>query len=85
MCFLSNARKSPFQPCNYQISKSIVHVINFGDIAVMYKQFAILSDMYCNTDWQIEMFKEATLMVTSRDKCIFQVFSKICCWSTSEF
>ena len=30
-------------PCNYQLSKSIVHEIKFGDIAVIYiyKQFAI--------------------------------------------
>ena len=27
--------RSPLQQCNYQVSKSIVHEIKFGDIAVM--------------------------------------------------
>ena len=32
----------PLLPCNIQLSKSKVHKIKFGDIAVMYyKQFAI--------------------------------------------
>ena len=41
------------QLCNYQVSKSIVHEIKFGDI---------YSDRYFNTDWQFEMFKRVKPM-----------------------
>ena len=41
------------QPCNYQVSKEVVHKIKFGAVAVM----QIYSDGYFNTGWQYEMFK----------------------------
>ena len=39
-------RAKILQPCEYQLSKSIVHEIKFGDRYVM----LIYSDRYCNTD-----------------------------------
>ena len=49
--FSGNAHKN--LPCNYQLSKSIVHEIKFGDN----KNNLPYSDRYFNTDWQFEMFK----------------------------
>ena len=42
-------------PCNYQLSESIVHKSELGDISVV----LIYSDRYFNTDWQFEMVKRA--------------------------
>ena len=41
------------QPCNYQLSKSIVHEIKFGENINNLPQ----SDRYFNTDRHIEMLK----------------------------
>ena len=57
------------QPCNYQISKSIIHLIKFGDIVVINN--LLYSDRNSNTDRQIICFKEAKLMDMILDKCIF--------------
>ena len=43
-------------PCNYQLSKSIVHEIKFGDITGYSSHVKLnnlpYSDRYFNTDWQ---------------------------------
>ena len=46
------------QPCNYQLSKSIVHEIKFGEII----NNLPYNDRYFNTDWQFEMFKRGKSM-----------------------
>ena len=47
-------------PCNYQLSKNIVHEIKCGDNI---NNFAICcSDRYFSTDWQFEMFKRGNPM-----------------------
>ena len=44
--------------CNYQLSKSIVHEIRFGDNI----NNLPYSDRYFRTDWQFEMFKRGNPM-----------------------
>ena len=50
-------------PCNYQLSKSIVHEIKFDDNSchVNIKKLPY-SGRYFNTDWQFEMFKRGRPM-----------------------
>ena len=48
----------PLQPCDYQLSKSIVYKIKLRDII----NNLLKGDMFFNTDWQFEMFKIAKPM-----------------------
>ena len=62
----------PIQPCNYQLSKIIVHEIKFGDSCHVNINNLPYSDRYFNTNWQFEMFKRGKPMGMILVKCIFQ-------------
>ena len=67
----SPERAKILQPCEYQLSKSIVHEIKFGDRSVM----LIYSDRYCNTDKQFEMFKRGK--TNGHDTCFVYISKKV--------
>ena len=72
-------------PCNYQLSKSIVHEIKCCHVNINSLPY---SDRYFNTDWQFEMFKRGKQwtwnLFSVYFKNGFHNFSDICCWYTSE-
>ena len=56
------------QPCKYQLSKSVVHEIKFGDII----NILPYCDRYLKLIGSVRCFKGAKLMEMMLDKCIFQ-------------
>ena len=59
------------QPCNYQLSKSIVHEIIFGDGCQVNINNLPYSDRYFNTNWQLAMFKRGK--ANGHDSCLVYI------------
>ena len=77
------------QPCNYQVSKSIVNKIEFDDNSCHLNINNLpYSARYFITDWQFAMFKRGNpmdmILVSVHFKIGFLNFSNICCWFTLE-
>ena len=75
------------QACNYQVSKSIVHEIKFGDIdSCKYEQFVIYVTGILILIGSLRCLKEKTQWTCYLHSVYFKIgflnFSNICCWYT---